>query len=206
MSARTAAAALRIALLFRVIGWGRTTAAEKEIDLSKKDRGSAPRGKLASVFSHSIQNTTTLPSAFSRRAADCPGASPRAIPSKQALRQLTLGAWLDSRNTCLLLPMFIPNQKVVCIDDNFPLGIEKLYNQLPVKDQIYVIRDVVPGQALSGAEGEVAVYLIGLNNPTNMVGVERGFNAERFAPLSYQEVDDAVAIEQGEEEFAPLDP
>ena len=102
--------------------------------------------------------------------------------------------------------MFIHNQKVVCIDDNFPLGIEKLYNQLPVKDQIYVIRDVVPGQALSGAEGEVAVYLIGLNNPTNMVGVERGFNAERFAPLSYKEVDDAVAVEQGEEEFAPQHP
>ena len=102
--------------------------------------------------------------------------------------------------------MFIPNQKVVCIDDNFPLGIEKLYNQLPVKDQIYVIRDIVPGQALSGAEGEVAVYLIGLNNPTNKVGVERGFNAERFAPLSFQEVDDAVAMEQGEEEFAPLHP
>ena len=102
--------------------------------------------------------------------------------------------------------MFIPNQKVVCIDDNFPLGIEKLYNQLPVKDQIYVIRDIVPGQALSGAEGEVAVYLIGLNNPTNKVGVERGFNAERFAPLSFQEVDDAVAMEQGAEEFAPLHP
>ncbi len=102
--------------------------------------------------------------------------------------------------------MFIPNQKVVCIDAKFPLGIEKLYNQFPVKDQIYVIRDVVPGQALSGAEGEVAVYLIGVVNPTNKVGVERGFNAERFAPLSYQEVDDAVAVEEGEEVFAPTNP
>ncbi len=102
--------------------------------------------------------------------------------------------------------MFIPNQKVVCIDDNFPLGIEKLYNKLPVKDQIYVIRDVVPGQALSGAEGEVAVYLVGLINPTNKVGVERGFNAERFAPLSYKEVDDAVAAQEEEEVFAPAVP
>ncbi len=102
--------------------------------------------------------------------------------------------------------MFVPNQKVVCIDDNFPLGIEKLYNQLPVKDQIYVIRDIVPGQALSGAEGEVAVYLLGLVNPTNKVGVERGFNAERFAPLSYKEVDDLVAAEEREEEFAPVAP
>ena len=89
--------------------------------------------------------------------------------------------------------MFVPNQKVACIDDKFPLGIKQLYDNLPVKDQIYVIRDVVPGQALSGAEGEVAVYLVGMVNPCNKVGVERGFNAERFAPLSYQEVDDLVA-------------
>jgi hypothetical protein len=95
--------------------------------------------------------------------------------------------------------MFIPNQKVACIDDHFPLGIEQLYDHLPVKDQIYVIRDVVPGQALSGAEGEVAVYLVGLVNPTNKVGIERGFNAERFAPLSYDEVDDAVAAQEREE-------
>ena len=99
--------------------------------------------------------------------------------------------------------MFIPNQKVACIDDKFPLGINKLYDQLPVKDQIYVIRDVVPGQSLSGSEGEVAVYLVGVVNPTNMVGVERGFNAERFAPLSYKEIDDAVEVQ--EDAFAPGD-
>lgn len=102
--------------------------------------------------------------------------------------------------------MFVPNQKVVCIDDHFPLGIEKLYNKLPVKDQIYVIRDVVPGQSLAGTEGEVAVYLVGLVNPTNKVGVERGFNAERFAPLNYREVDDLVAEQEREEEFAPVAP
>ena len=102
--------------------------------------------------------------------------------------------------------MFVPNQKVVCVDGKFPLGVEKLYNRFPVKDQIYVIRDIVPGQALSGAEGEVAVYLVGLVNPTNKVGVERGFNAERFAPLSYQEVDDFVAEEEREEVFTPLNP
>ena len=94
--------------------------------------------------------------------------------------------------------MFIPNQKVVCIDDQFPLGIEQLYNQFPVKDQIYVIRDVVPGQALNGAEGEVAVYLVGVVNPTNKVGVERGFNAERFAPLSYNELEETIAEQERE--------
>jgi hypothetical protein len=102
--------------------------------------------------------------------------------------------------------MFIPNQKVVCIDDKFPLGIGKLYNQLPVKDQIYVIRDVVPGQSLTGSPGEVAVYLIGVVNPTNKLGIERGFNAERFAPLSYRELDDMVAVEEREDAFAPTEP
>ena len=101
--------------------------------------------------------------------------------------------------------MFVPNQKVVCIDDGFPLGIGKLYDQLPVKDQIYVIRDIVPGQSLSGSPGEVAVYLIGVVNPTNKLGIERGFNAERFAPLSYREVDDAVGVEEREDAFAPAE-
>jgi hypothetical protein len=102
--------------------------------------------------------------------------------------------------------MFVPNQKVVCVDDSFPLGIEKLYNQLPVKDQIYVIRDIVPGQSLMGTPGEVAVYLIGVVNPVNKLGIERGFNAERFAPLSYQEVDDLVAAEEREDQFVPAKP
>jgi hypothetical protein len=102
--------------------------------------------------------------------------------------------------------MFVPNQKVVCIDDSFPLGIEKLYHQLPVKDQIYVIRDIVPGQSMMGTPGEVAVYLIGVVNPTNKLGIERGFNAERFAPLSYQEVDDLVAEEEREGVFVPAKP
>lgn len=102
--------------------------------------------------------------------------------------------------------MFVPNQKVVCVDAKFPLGIEKLYDQLPKQDQVYVIRDIVPGQSLQGTEGEIAVYLVGLKNPTNKVGVERGFNAERFAPLNYKEVDDLVAAQEREEEFTPTAP
>ena len=102
--------------------------------------------------------------------------------------------------------MFVPNQKVVCIDDKFPLGIEQLYNQLPVKDQIYVIRDIVPGQSLAGTPGEVAVYLVGVTNPVNKLGIERGFNAERFAPLNYKEVDDLVGVEEREDEFVPTNP
>ena len=128
------------------------------------------------------------------------------LPSPGSSSQSRLEILKFSAHLAGLFAMFVPTQKVVCVDDKFPLGVEKLYNRFPVKDQIYVIRDIVPGQALSGAEGEVAVYLVGLVNPTNKVGVERGFNAERFAPLSYQEVDDLVAEEEREEVFTPLNP
>ncbi len=52
--------------------------------------------------------------------------------------------------------MFLPNQKVVCIDGRFPLGIEKLYHELPKEGTTYTIRDIVPGVGLTGEEGEVA--------------------------------------------------
>ena len=32
--------------------------------------------------------------------------------------------------------------KVVCVDDKFPPDIGKLYDALPVKDTVYVVRDV----------------------------------------------------------------
>ena len=36
-------------------------------------------------------------------------------------------------------------QKVVCINDQFPLGIEKLYVALPKAGVTYVVRDVTLG-------------------------------------------------------------
>ncbi len=89
--------------------------------------------------------------------------------------------------------MFLPNQKVVCIDGRFPIGIEKLYPELPKEGNTYTIRDIVPGIGLTGDEGEVAVYLIEITGPLNAHGIERGFRAERFAPL--QMIDDEVAEE-----------
>jgi hypothetical protein len=79
--------------------------------------------------------------------------------------------------------MFLPNQKVVCIDGKFPLGIERLYAELPKEGSTYTIRDIVPGVGLTGEEGEVAVYLIEIKGPLNAHDIERGFRAERFAPL-----------------------
>ena len=101
--------------------------------------------------------------------------------------------------------MFSPGQKVACIDDQFPLGIEKLYTALPRKDEIYTIRDLLPGVSLQNSEGEVALYLVELVNPANRHGVEYGFNAERFAPLQTDE-DEAVEYEDSFAEEPALAP
>lgn len=91
--------------------------------------------------------------------------------------------------------MFLPNQKVVCVDGKFPLGIEALYAELPKEGNTYTIRDVVPGVGLTGEEGEIAVYLCEIAGPRNAHGIERGFKAERFAPLSTAEDEVEVGAE-----------
>jgi hypothetical protein len=80
--------------------------------------------------------------------------------------------------------MFLPNQKVVCVDGKFPLGIEKLYAELPKEAATYTIRDIVPGVGLTGEEGETAVYLCEITGPLNAHGIERGFRGRsiRAAP------------------------
>lgn len=75
--------------------------------------------------------------------------------------------------------------KVVCINDSFPTDILGFYNNLPIKDRTYIVRDMGIGVALNGEPGEVVVYLEGLPNPcsTTPPHPERGFNAERFREL-----------------------
>lgn len=92
--------------------------------------------------------------------------------------------------------MFLQNQKVVCVDGKFPIGIEQLYSELPKEGHTYTIRDIVPGVGLTGEEGEIAVYLIEIEGPINAHGIERGFKAERFAPLQ--------TIEEEAEEELPM--
>jgi hypothetical protein len=76
-------------------------------------------------------------------------------------------------------------QKVVCVDDKFPLGIEKFYTALPRAGVTYVIRDVSLGVSLQLEPGEVAITLVGLVNPCSDTPPypERAFRAERFRPL-----------------------
>jgi hypothetical protein len=81
--------------------------------------------------------------------------------------------------------MFLPGQKVVCVDDSFPEEIKKFYWKLPINGVIYTIRDLVPGCDVTGADGEMCVYLVELLNPCSDMEPypERGFRAERFRPL-----------------------
>lgn len=99
--------------------------------------------------------------------------------------------------------MFLPNQKVVCVDDHFPLGIEKLYSELPKEGVTYTIRDIVPGIGLTGEEGETAVYLCEITGPLNAHGIERGFRADRFAPLQTSEEEAAEELFLGLPGLAP---
>lgn len=79
----------------------------------------------------------------------------------------------------------IVGQKVVCVDDKFPIGTEKYYTSLPQKDVTYVIRNVSIGVNWMGEAGEVCLHLIGIVNPKSdrPPFPERGFNSERFRPL-----------------------
>ena len=75
--------------------------------------------------------------------------------------------------------------KVVCLDDRFPTDILVYYTSLPIKDRVYVVRDMGIGIGLDNQPGEVVVYLEGLENPCSSVPphAERGFAQYRFAEL-----------------------
>lgn len=83
--------------------------------------------------------------------------------------------------------MFIPNQKVVCCEPVISPEAAQYVGPL-IKNKIYTIRNIVPGINIHEGEGEVAVYLHEITNSVNPHGIERGYNAERFAPLA--EVDE----------------
>jgi hypothetical protein len=81
--------------------------------------------------------------------------------------------------------MFITGQKIVCIDDVFAPEVAQFYISLPKRDVVYVVRGLAPAFALDGKTEEIAVYLIGIQNPCSNVAPfrERGFRCERFRPL-----------------------
>ena len=84
----------------------------------------------------------------------------------------------------------VKGQKVVCINDTFSPTIRALYKQLPVKDNIYTVREVFLGQekiVRGGDTATVGLLLEELTNPRDPFhqgDQELGFSSERFAPLN----------------------
>lgn len=96
----------------------------------------------------------------------------------------------------------IKGQKVVCVNDTFTPTIRALYQQLPVKDNIYTIREVFLGRekiVRGGDSATVGLLLAELKNPADPFHQgqqELGFSSERFAPL--QEVPEEKVAEEEE--------
>src|ERR1044071_6857097 len=99
----------------------------------------------------------------------------------------------------------VKGQKVVCINDTFSPAIRALYKQLPVKDNIYTVREVFLGRekiVKGGDTATVGLLLEELKNPRDPFHQgeqELGFSSERFAPLNElpdeeAEVEEAVGV------------
>lgn len=83
--------------------------------------------------------------------------------------------------------MFDIGVKVICINDDFPAIIagKYVYSKLPRKNNIYTIRDIVPGHYYNGGKlnDTCSVLLEEIVNPKNSKGTENGFNPNRFREL-----------------------
>lgn len=74
---------------------------------------------------------------------------------------------------------FFPGQRVVCINDRFPIQVLEWASNLPRKGQIYTIQSVSWGVCLYTRRPTLGFYLHELPNPPRGFG----FRADRFAPL-----------------------
>lgn len=86
--------------------------------------------------------------------------------------------------------MFDINSKVICVDDSFPAGINDIFNALPVKGALYIVRDIVPAQDFK-LRGTCAVLLKELENRPNRHGIEPGFQCNRFREPTPAEMEEA---------------
>ncbi|MEO5960748.1 MAG: hypothetical protein ABIZ49_01540 [Opitutaceae bacterium] len=95
----------------------------------------------------------------------------------------------------------VKGQKVICINDTFSPTIRALYKQLPVKDNIYTVREVFLGRekiVRGGESATVGLLLQELKNPPDPFHQgeqELGFSSERFAPLN-ELPDEEAAVEE----------
>ena len=92
--------------------------------------------------------------------------------------------------------------RVICVDDKFPADLLLFYNCLPIKDRIYVVRDMGVGLSSTGEQGEIVVYLEGMPNPCSSVPPhpERGFAEWRFREIEppAEEHDEAETLVRAE--------
>jgi len=106
--------------------------------------------------------------------------------------------------------MFEKGQKVACINGDFSATIRRIYQELPVKDEIYTVRAVrigrakVTSEAGGGNDISYLVLLEELHNPDDPymhenASEEMGFRSDRFAPL--EEIADEESI-YAEEQFS----
>jgi hypothetical protein len=85
--------------------------------------------------------------------------------------------------------MFSVGQKVVLVDDRWPDAARALYTAFPVKGPAYVVRAVLDGVHVDTLMMDChvkqvpALLLIGVTNPRNNNGKERGFDARRFRAI-----------------------
>jgi len=96
--------------------------------------------------------------------------------------------------------MFSLGQKVVLVDDKWPESVKHLYLQLPVLDQVYVVRAVRVGVKADELIMDMrrvlepSLLLVGVVNPVNKLGVEAGFAAHRFRAL--EELKTRASVEE----------
>ena len=90
--------------------------------------------------------------------------------------------------------------RVVCVDDKFKPELMLYYNCLPIKDRVYVVREMGVGLSATGEEGEIVVYLEGMENPrsTKPPHPERGFAEWRFREIEPPKEDHETADELAE--------
>jgi hypothetical protein len=92
--------------------------------------------------------------------------------------------------------MINKGDKVICINDTFEPWVHVLYTELPKKDEIYTIRDVVLGVNPKSIEANpdsslllkgihsITLLLEELTNPAMPISQkEMGFGSWRFAPV-----------------------
>ncbi|MEY2880017.1 MAG: hypothetical protein RLZZ15_2397 [Verrucomicrobiota bacterium] len=100
----------------------------------------------------------------------------------------------------------VKGQRVICVNDVFSATVRALYKQLPVKDNIYTVREVFLGRekiVKGGDSATVGLLLAELTNPPDPFHQgkqELGFSSERFAPLNElppEEVEEEAVIHGG---------